>query len=286
MIQTFTEHYEQADNILIFEEGIYFNDIELFLERQMTAKELMSLTSNGRRTRGSYEVKRVQNTVKEIGKSPKVLEKLEYRCRSTPSTTGQNHFGYVIYEPKTLLIHQLFCSCPDFFLRYYYLFVKQGMATFDLEPKYRMKDKARLEGPLKMGRHNEMPPSKINSTNTLEICKHLFCICKFYLVQSDKVKEPIVEPKIVPKVKPKDKPEVKVPEKKIVEPVNKSKVVPKVDKKQLDKNIIKSKELPKKVEPIIKTPIKPIDKNKASSNTVPVVKEPISKKAQIKPEKK
>jgi hypothetical protein len=99
------------------------------------------------------------------------LSKLEYNFKANPTIERKRQYGYVIYDEETKDLKELFCSCKDFSYRLYYPFEKNGLANYNLEPKYRKK------APFV---HNQQPTKITNPEEKLFLCKHLYHLLKYY----------------------------------------------------------------------------------------------------------
>jgi len=155
-----------------------------FLVEWVARDSLLRNTDPGRTIRG-MKIRQVRNQIFEIEGKKMKLDKIEFSTRSIEHTepdVDQPHKGYVLYDPKNLKIYQVYCDCLDFYTRLYAPFVKKGLATFNLEPKY-AQDAARRSAEIKT--HNRQWTKITNPMGKLFLCKHLYTIAKNYLAQDN-----------------------------------------------------------------------------------------------------
>lgn len=161
-----------------------------YLIEWIEREKLLAATDPGRTARG-LRIRQVKNQVYEIEGKKYNLDKIEFSSRSVEHTEpdeDQPHKGYVLYEPKTLHIFQLYCSCVDFGYRLYAPMVKKGLATFNIEPKYANIENKRTG---KLKRHNRQWTKVTNPNGDIYLCKHLYSIVKNYLAKTGAKVEPI-----------------------------------------------------------------------------------------------
>jgi hypothetical protein len=155
------------------------DDVELLLEKtfqptkytgKMRKSQLLGNTDVRRKWRARNQVRT---------KPPSVVifedrvEMLEYNVKAYPSTEKKRHWGYIIYDPKTKEIKQLYCSCKDFAYRLFKPMEKAGMLIHKQIPaKYII--------------HASVIPTKAwtvktNPEGKLFVCKHICSILLKYI---------------------------------------------------------------------------------------------------------
>ena len=143
--------------------GLYSYDVfwkqdSLLLEYNVD--ELISITDKARLDRAKREVRTNPPKVYTLGDGS---EKLVFNFKSFPSKSKKRIKGYVIHDEGD--IKQMYCSCPDFFYKIWYVAVKMGISTYDIPPEYpRFKN------------HNHKPPVVTNPSEKIFLCKHLAAV--------------------------------------------------------------------------------------------------------------
>ena len=139
----------------------------MLLEALTDPKALMNNTEARRVTRGKDEVEILDYKIsnadpKKYGKGYKILE---YATVSDPTSEHKVHHGYIVYFQPNGKVKELWCSCRDFFYKLYAPYVKAGLATFNLDKKYKEYLAAQ---------HNKKWTNKTNPDGKLYLCKHLY----------------------------------------------------------------------------------------------------------------
>jgi len=142
-----------------------------YIKEAVSKSKLFSNTDDGRKFRGDTQVKNRRSPLSLTGSKPE-LERVDYIVKAKPSIEKKTHWGYVDYDEKTGEIHEMFCDCSDFFYRLYAPLVKDDLATWDLEEKF----KTRL-----IQTHNRDWTKVTNPDGKLFICKHLYHIVNNYI---------------------------------------------------------------------------------------------------------
>jgi len=136
---------------------------------------------------GKLSPKRAQRGMNEMSKNPPKLTgvkelqgnkyfRAEYNFRSMGA--GDNQIGYADISQNKEYCHQLFCTCSDFFYRLYAPYVKVGLATWNLPPKYAAKQNRNN----KVGQASNHKWTKdTNPAGDLFLCKHLWAFMAYYV---------------------------------------------------------------------------------------------------------
>lgn len=136
---------------------------------------------------GKLSPDRVERAMKGMRKSPPKLTgvvdiqgqkyfRAEYNFRSAGAPAPQ--IGYADISQNKTHCTQLFCSCSDFFYRLYAPYVKAGLSTWNLPPKYRVKQNTNN----KIGvPSNHKWTVDTNPEGKLFLCKHLWAFLAYYV---------------------------------------------------------------------------------------------------------
>lgn len=111
-----------------------------------------------------WEIRRGWADPIKFGKGYKIIE---YSVLSDPSKENKIHHGYVVYFASNRKVREVWCDCKDFFYRLYFLYVKAGISTYDLDSAYSR---------FMVGEVQKRPPEITNPGNRLFVCKHLLHI--------------------------------------------------------------------------------------------------------------
>jgi len=139
----------------------------VLVEALIAPKTLMNNTEAKRATRGKDDVEILDYKIskadpKKYGQGYKILE---YAAVSDPTSEHKVHHGYIVYFQPNGKVKSVFCDCRDFFYKLYAPYVKAGLATFNLDKKY--KDYLAAQ-------HNKKWTNKTNPDGKLYLCKHLY----------------------------------------------------------------------------------------------------------------
>jgi hypothetical protein len=166
----------------------YFDDSLVSLPilfEEIDAAKLLSNTDEGRMNRGRFNIKKCQHVIKDDEGKLKNVEKIEFNVKANPSTEQRNHIGYVIYDPKTHMVYELYCCCQDFQYKIFAPMVKNKLAKWDIAPKYKAKEIERIKAG-GFGKHNRQWTKKTNPSGKLYVCKHLAHILHFFIMLKSK----------------------------------------------------------------------------------------------------
>ena len=129
---------------------------------------LISQTDNGRKFRSKYQVR--VNPPRAIGFDDG-NEFVEGNTKAYPSTENKRHYCYLIHNPKTREIKQLWCSCKDFNYRLMVPYERAGLAK-------------RADVPMNYQKQAAFQPNrnwtvKTNPTGKKFLCKHLLALSNY-----------------------------------------------------------------------------------------------------------
>jgi len=186
----FTECHEDESEVY----EIDLNDLtgkQFNMLSEIHKRYLMNKTDPGRVKRARQDIKTHRRNIR-VSEDNEGNEIIEFDFRADPSTEFRSHWGYVIHDGDD--IKQLFCDCKDAFYRLYAPWVKAGIATWDLPPKY----KKRMEKFIKP--HNKEWTKMTNKAGVLYVCKHLYALLLEFVGKDIKAR-PLSGVRIDPKVK-------------------------------------------------------------------------------------
>jgi len=161
------------------DEDRFYNDLineahENMWEKGMTlneainASKILNQTDAGRLYRAKIHVKVTSPLLTKFSNG----FALEANVKSFPSSENKRHWLYIVHDPNTRDIIEMFCGCRDWLYRQYWVNKKYGLARWYTDPKF----------PLQKYKKNmsvfpkDLPPVKVNPTNKLYLCKHLSAV--------------------------------------------------------------------------------------------------------------
>ena len=139
--------------------------------RVVDRKTLKLATDAGRILRSKDDVNIVDWKIRKgyadpakYGKGYKIIE---YSVLADPTIENRIHHGYVVYFASNRKVREVWCDCKDYFFRLYYVYVKAGISTYNLDAAYKRFMVAPIE---------KRPPVETNPSGRLFACKHLLHI--------------------------------------------------------------------------------------------------------------
>lgn len=203
----------------------FSNILKKILIERMSFKDLLANTDNGRIQRSKTDVHSKSLHVTSIDGNEAWL----FSYKSSPSTTGIRHKGYVRFLKEDVgnkdradeLDCMVDCSCPDFRYRFAY---------------NNAKNDASVIGPNSLNKNNGHPP-KYPRNNLIGCCKHLASLAEF------------LKTKIEPEAPQPDDPKPQAPV--TAAPTKQTPVAPKPSIQQKPQTTAQSKPVQK---PVVKAP--------------------------------